>query len=97
MVKVLYKGGPGYRIEKPFTAEEQRAFDSPDPNDWPKGYDPRYFLLSGEVWPRSQNKEIDLDKITSMTFYGAAPHRPNPPAEIAAAAEATARRRKQRR
>jgi hypothetical protein len=95
MVKVLYKGGPGYRIEKPFTAEEQRAFASGKRKDWPKGYDPRYFLLSGEVWPHSQNKEIDFDKITSMTFYGAAPHRPNPQAETAVA-QATARRKQRR-
>ena len=38
MVKLLCKDGPGYWIKKPYTAEEQRAFNSPDPNDCVTGW-----------------------------------------------------------
>jgi hypothetical protein len=76
MAKVLCNGGPGYWIKKPYTAEEQAMIDSPDPNAWIKGYDRRYFLLGGEVWPRSKNKGVDLSNMTEIKFYGGAPHRP---------------------
>jgi|RhiMethySRZTD1v2_1073278.scaffolds.fasta_scaffold791310_2 hypothetical protein len=81
MVKVLCKGGPYYWIREPYTDEEKRAFNSPDPNDWPKGYKGKYFLLDGEIYPREPWEKSPfmeaLGNTTGITFYGGSPHRPS--------------------
>lgn len=68
---------------------------------WKREYPDKYFLLPAEIYPRDETDppcplETALNNMTHMTFYGAAPHRPNPQAELAVA-EAAANRRRRRR
>lgn len=86
MTKVMCKcgKGPHYWIKEPYTPAEQAWVDSRSMEKFPPGYDPDWALGNSETCDESKFWEW-FGSPTSMTFLGAAPHRPTSPAAVAAA------------
>lgn len=77
----------GYWIKPPYTKVEERILDEwwDQPEKWPKRYPEDWYICAHEGTPEAFEFLYGLNKATSLTFYGGAPHRPSSPAQPAPA------------